>query len=343
MATSDHIKALLKSFIRRDDSAFLTAAHYLIAEEREKGHNLLAKNLEGILANGYGGSAIRKIPNDVPIDKERGLPLLQIESSEIGWERIVLNSELEKLLNSVVNEFRKREVFKSFGTKAKQKILFFGPPGCGKTLTSRVLAGVLGLPLVYIRFDSVVSSYLGETAANLRKIFDYIQRGNWVVLFDEFDAIGKSRNNTFEHGELKRVVNSLLQLMDGFTGDSLLIAATNYESLLDYALWRRFDEICYFPYPNFNERVRIVEYFLSGFRHKNIDIKKFTKRLNKMSGGDIERVCLEAIKNSIMTAKEGIEMDDLVLGLSRQRKRMSFSIPRQNKDERGGRENGEKS
>ncbi len=325
MATSDHVKALIRSFMRRDDSAFMTAAHYLIAEERERGHSLLAADLEALLSNGHR-SGIGRLPvPEVPLDKERGLPLLEIERSELNWERIVLKQEVCEQLTTIVAEFVKRDVLKSYGTKPKQKLLFFGPPGCGKTLASRVLAGVLGLPIAYVRFDSVVSSYLGETAANLRKVFDFVRRGSWIVLFDEFDAIGKSRDDAFEHGELKRVVNSLLQMMDSFNGDNLLIAATNHEALLDYAVWRRFDEICYFDYPTIRERAQILGLFLRGVRHEAVNLEQFARDLGQMSGNDIERVCLDAVKNSILLRKGEVTTDDLAIGLKRQKRRMSLA------------------
>ncbi len=172
MATSDHIKAIFKAFAGRENGLFIQAARDLINEERQKGHTLLAKDLERILSNGNLRSSSVAMPNDVPLDRERGLPLVHIERPELGWERVVLSKDLDATLRMVVKEFRKREVFRTYGLSPKRKILFFGPPGCGKSVTARVLAAVLDLPILYVRFDSVVSSYLGETAANLRKVFD---------------------------------------------------------------------------------------------------------------------------------------------------------------------------
>ena len=328
MATSDHIKALFKAFTRKDNGLFIQAARELIGEEKQKGHALLAKDLERILSNGGLRSAAVSIPNDVPTDRERGLPLVHIERPELGWERVILSKDLDAILHNIVEEFRKREIFKSYGMNPKRKILFFGPPGCGKTITARVLAGVLDVPLLYVRFDSVVSSYLGETSANLRKVFDYAQRGYWVVLFDEFDAIGKGRDNPFEHGELKRVVNTLLQLMDGFRGDSILIAATNHEKLLDSAIWRRFDEICYFDIPSPRERRELIGRFLSGFRQKDIDVSKMSRWMSAMTGDDIERVCIDAVKTAILDSRQELRLSDVELAVKRQKKRMKSALAR---------------
>lgn len=325
MATSDHIKALLRAFTRRDDAGFLNAAKALIGEEEQKGHTLLAKDLSRILNNGSTQPIPQPIAQDVPMDKERGLPLAHIERPDYSWERLVLCDELQGTLQSVIEEFRKREVFSTFGLSAKRKLLFFGPPGCGKSITARVMAGVLDVPLLYVRFDSVVSSYLGETAANLRKVFDFAHRGHWVILFDEFDAIGKGRDNPFEHGELKRVVNTLLQLMDGFTGESLLIAATNHHTLLDKAIWRRFDEICRFDPPTVQEREKLVLRFCSSFRHPGLDVKKLARQMPKMTGDDIERVCTDAIKCAILDGRTELSDADLHNGLTRQKHRMKLS------------------
>jgi len=325
MATSDHVKALLRAFAQQDSADFMAAAKELIAEERQKGHNLLAADLERILSNNGLRSVPQAVPYDVPMDRERGLPLAHIERPDLGWERVVLREELASALQSVVEEFRKREVFRSYGVPPKRKLLFFGPPGCGKSITARVVAGVLDLPLLYVRFDSVVSSYLGETAANLRRVFEFARRGSWVILFDEFDAIGKARDNEFEHGELKRVVNTLLQLMDGFTGDSLLIAATNHEFLLDSAIWRRFDEICRFDPPSVEHRARLLLHFVSGFRHPGANAEKLARRMTRMTGDDIERACLDAIKQAILDGRAEVSEKDVLVGIKLQKRRMKFS------------------
>lgn len=325
MATSDHMKALLRAFTQQDSADFMAAAKELIAEERQKGHNLLAADLERILSNNGLRPVPHAVPYDVPMDRERGLPLAHIERPDLGWERVILQEELTSALQNVVEEFRKREVFRSYGLPPKRKLLFFGPPGCGKTITARVMAGVLDLPLLYVRFDSVVSSYLGETAANLRRVFEFATRGSWLILFDEFDAIGKARDNEFEHGELKRVVNTLLQLMDGFTGDSLLIAATNHQFLLDSAIWRRFDEICRFEFPSVDERARLLLHFISGFRHPDINAEKIAKRMTRMTGDDIERACVDAVKRTILEGRAEVCERDVIVGIKLQKKRMKFS------------------
>jgi SpoVK/Ycf46/Vps4 family AAA+-type ATPase len=200
--------------------------------------------------------------------------------------------------------------------------LFCGPPGCGKTVTAEAIAGELGLPLIYARFDSVISSYLGRTSANLRSIFDFALQGSYVILFDEFDAVGKSRNDMGDHGELKRVVNSFLQLLDSFESDNILIAATNHESLLDSALWRRFDEVLFFDLPTKEQIAELIRMKLAGFPHTPIG--KNQEVIDLMVGfshADVERTCLEAIKHAILSNRRQVNEKDFAASLEHQLKR----------------------
>jgi SpoVK/Ycf46/Vps4 family AAA+-type ATPase len=209
------------------------------------------------------------------------------------------------------------------------KLLFCGPPGCGKTATAEALANELGLPLLYVRFDSVVSSLLGETASNLRKVFDYASRGTWVLLFDEFDAIGRSRADTSEHGELKRVVNTFLQLLDGFSGRSLVIAATNFEQSLDSALWRRFDEIIRFEKPTLPQVELLLKKKLGGQLSPSPSYKTTAKRLMGMSHAEVERVCIDTLKRSILRGSRGVSSEDVDKAIKRQEARKQILLKSQ--------------
>jgi SpoVK/Ycf46/Vps4 family AAA+-type ATPase len=167
--------------------------------------------------------------------------------------------------------------------------------------------------MLYTRFDAIVSSYLGETSANLRKVFEYTRSGIWVVLFDEFDAIGRSRNDATEHGELKRVVNSFLQLLDNFQGKSLIIAATNYEGSLDHALWRRFDEIIFFERPSQSE--------IRALLTKEVSFSRTAKKLRGMTHSEVEWICLEAIKSAILRDSDTVTQELMDEAIERQRSR----------------------
>jgi SpoVK/Ycf46/Vps4 family AAA+-type ATPase len=334
MANGDLLRKLFRGYTKHDAVAFRSAAEAIIQEERAKNHRLLADDLEQILLNGVPANGDRGTNGstyEVPRDRERSFPLLDIQAYDYSWERLVVSAKALSILQQIETEHRRAEVLAAYGLRPTKRAVFYGPPGCGKTLAAKVLASALGYPLVTVRFDAVVSSYLGETATNLRRVFDFIQRGQWVVLFDEFDAIGKDRDNPFEHGELKRVVNTLLQLMDAFTGESLLIAATNHEGLLDNAIWRRFDAVVPFTLPTEQDRVLLLRLFLRGFGHRELDLARLARRLKGATGSDIELVIIAAVRRAVLDNRNILtEADgDSALSLWRERFALSSSARQQ--------------
>ncbi len=318
MANGDLLRQLFRGYAKRDDPGFRSVAETIIKEERAKNHRLLADDLERILFNGGISGNERRIwenTYDIPKDRERGFPLVEISEYSYDWDRLVVSTNTLGVLKQIAAEYHRKDLLAAAGLKPKQRVLLYGPPGCGKTLAAQVIAAVLVYPLVTVRFDAVVSSFLGETAANLRRVFDFIQRGHWVVLFDEFDAIGKDRDNPFEHGELKRVVNTLLLLMDAFRGESLLIAATNHEGLLDSALWRRFEAIIPFSIPSEQDRILLLRLFLKGFDCSSLNLSEIGRRMKKATGSDIERVTIEAARLAVLDGRTAILEEDICSAL----------------------------
>lgn len=307
MATGKLLRQLVKTGTEGNQEAFKRVSEQLIQEERARKHHLLANDLEKIL---YGrrntaGTTNMLLSDRVPKDKERNLPLLQINEPVRRIEDVVLSDENASLLNELLQEHHRAEALHSHGLYPADRMLFCGPPGCGKTLTAEVLASELGLPLAIVRIDSVVSSLLGETASNLRQVFDFIATTPMVVLFDEFDALAKERADTAEHGELKRVVNAFLQMLDAYEGKSILVAATNHERILDAAIWRRFDEVLVFESPNLEQLRRLLSIKLRGLRREfDIDDARITSLFKGMSHADVERVLRRAAKDMVLTGKE---------------------------------------
>jgi len=269
---------------------------------------------------------------EVPKAKDTGLPLITVKRYDLTWDDVVLSEKNRKILETVVLENRKQDILSAYNLKPRSNLLLCGPPGCGKTLTAKVIASVLGLPLIYVNLSAVFSSYLGETAANLKLIFDYIEGGQWVVLFDEFDALGKDRNAANEHGEIKRVVNSLLQLIDSVNSNSVFIAATNHASMLDSAIWRRFDEVFLLDKPNRELRLSLMVKNLGGIRHK-VDLEDFAHKLEGATGADIERICQNAIKSVILKGDRALQPEALDAAIQHYRDRMKVvAISKKNQD-----------
>ncbi|MBN3926322.1 ATP-binding protein [Nostoc sp. NMS4] len=331
MARGEILRKLFRSFSRNEREEFLAAAMELIEEEKNKNHILLARDLEKLLQNGNGYSkplAANQAPwnqfSEPPKDKDTGLALLEVKQFDLTWDHIVLSEKIFDTLQEIVLENRKQDILAAYNLKPKNKLLFCGPPGCGKTQTAKVLSSALGLPLVYVNLTAVFSSYLGETATNLQKIFTYIEKGEWLVLFDEFDAIARDRDNLNEHGEVKRLVNSLLQLIDNATNQSIFVAATNHEKLLDSAVWRRFDEVIFFDNPSVELRTVLLNRYLSAIRYTAIDLSTFADRLENATGADIERICSDAIKAVILRGERTLTADDLEVAIGRFLERQSI-------------------
>jgi SpoVK/Ycf46/Vps4 family AAA+-type ATPase len=329
MATGKILRQLIKAGASGDSAAFHRASEAIIIEERQKQHHLLANDLEQIL---YGehlavkGLHPKQIISDalIPVDKERGLPLLDIRQPQRSIEELILPDPSLIAMEELLEENRRQDLLSSYGMQASRKVIFYGPSGCGKTLAAETIAFEMDLPLAIVRLDTLISSYLGETAANLRKIFDFISQHLLVVLFDEFDAIGKERSNNSEHGELHRVVNAVLQMMDSYQGKSIIIAATNHEKILDSAIWRRFDETIQFPLPNEEQLRQILKLKLRGIRRQfELDEKDVLNSFLGLSGADIERVIRRSIKRMILVNQEFLTVKDIRKSLERENQRIS--------------------
>lgn len=253
MAAARHLKALIRAYRDRDDLAFRRAAQAIIEEEEAKRHTTLARDLRTLLASGSGGTvsdagglSMPTTPHampEPPKDRDSAMPLAEVTVPTTRLADLVLDEDLHRELAELVNEIEQWPVLDRHGIPRRNRLLLHGPPGCGKTSIASALATELSRPLVTVRVESVVSSFLGETAANLRKVMEFASTGAFVVLFDEFDSLGKDREDPNDHGELRRVVNAVLQMIDTYRGPSLLVAATNHAGVIDEAMWRRFDEV----------------------------------------------------------------------------------------------------
>lgn len=307
MASGNLLRKLIKTGVEGNFEAFRQASAEVIREEREKRHHLLANDLEKILYGRSSDTAPSQgtLVGRLPVDRERNLPLLRIKEPFRRLEDVVLSDENGSVLDELLQEHHRAEILRSYGLFPADRLLFCGPPGCGKTLTSEVIAAELSLPLAIVRIDSVISSFLGETAANLRKVFDFAAATPMVVLFDEFDALAKERSDEAEHGELKRVVNAFLQMLDDYEGKSILVAATNHETILDSAVWRRFDEVLVFELPNLEQIRRLLAIKLRGLRREfDSDDTRIAGLFKGMSHADVERVLRRAAKDMVFSGNE---------------------------------------
>lgn len=246
------------------------------------------------------GQRLRSLP------RARGeLDLVGLRDPELSFEDLLLPEATRRLFAEVHLEHRREDFLIAHGVAPRRTFLFTGPPGCGKSATAEALAEELGRRFAVVNLATVVSSFLGDTAKNLSAIFETASAEPWVVLFDEFDAIGKERADRTDHGELKRVVTAFLQQLDGFAGPSVLVAATNHPTLLDLAVWRRFDEVLEFAPPSVHDARALLRLKLRSIpREKGFDVELVARACKGLSHADITRSVTAAYRSHLLTAPE---------------------------------------
>ncbi|WP_145148717.1 AAA family ATPase [Paenibacillus xylanexedens] len=217
-------------------------------------------------------------------------------------QHIVFSAENERIINEFITILGMKEKFREHDVSIPNKMVMFGPPGTGKTLTASHLAERLDLPLVLVRLDAIIHSHLGETGSNVRKLFEYARMNPCVLFLDEFDAIGRTRESNDEVKEMARVVNTLLQCLDEFDGDSILVAATNLETQLDHAIWRRFDTKMTYGMPDDTSRRLYISKLVGAFEQESQLEDYICERLAGCSYADVEQIVLKAKRKAIIAS-----------------------------------------
>lgn len=247
MARSDLLVGLVQHGLTGDKNRFKKTVEAIIAEERQKQHNVLAERLSELLA-----SPTQEVPRPSPVMTvdQRIDALVREVAPQRRLEHLVLDEGVLRTCREVVQEHNRKDLLRSYNLEPRNRILLIGPPGNGKTSLAEAIAEALMLPMYVVRYDGVVGTFLGETANRLRRLVEYASTRNCVLFFDEFETIGKERGDTHETGEIKRVVSSLLMQIDNMPSHVMVIAATNHPELLDRAAWRRFQVRMNLPQPS---------------------------------------------------------------------------------------------
>ncbi|MBR4751813.1 MAG: ATP-binding protein [Thermoguttaceae bacterium] len=257
-----------------------------------------------------------------PRDKDSLLELYEIVYSDTSLDRVVLPNNQKSIIQQFINEQNNAANWERHNIPAANRLLLCGPPGCGKTMTVYAIGNALNLPIAYVRLDGLVSSYLGQTSTNLRKVFDSVKNQRIILFLDEFDAIAKKRDDSNELGELKRVVTTLLQNFDNLPNNVILAAATNHEHLLDPAIWRRFNFVITLDLPAVEQRKTIIQNELLKYGvETNINIAAVARITEGMSGAQIEELMLASAKKYLVEG--ALRTDDVTAILIQQRTKYS--------------------
>jgi SpoVK/Ycf46/Vps4 family AAA+-type ATPase len=324
MPSAQQLLALIKSHVRGDNERFYSLALQLAASEAKKGHSLVAEQLRELLEQAKSPRPrVAESHGPVPVPSVRTdlASLISVTYPSIRLNHMVLREDLLGHLKRIVYEQRQRGKLIGHGLKPRRKILLMGPPGSGKTMTAGALAGELGLPLLSVLLHGVITKFMGETASKLRLVFDAMSEMRGVYLFDEIDAIGTKRTKDNDVGEARRILNSFLQFMEQDQSESLIVATTNHEELLDRALFRRFDVILRYDLPSPELAVSAIQGRLHGFDTSIVSWSEVATAASGLSHAEIIGAAEDAARNAILDRGPEIRTEDLVTSLNQKRDR----------------------
>lgn len=293
MATADHIKSLVKAHLEGNNEKFKTIVLQIAAYEAKQNHVNIARELKKLVDK-------PRIPSANVVSLNKTNPMLHMTIPNNPLDGLIVSEEIKERIIRILNEYRNKNKLKQYGMDNRRKILIEGHPGTGKTYTASVIATELELPLYTVQVDKLVTKFMGETSAKLRQVFESIESNIGVYFFDEFDAIGADRSLDNEVGEMRRILNSFLQFIEQDTSESIIIAATNNQSLLDQALFRRFDDVLHYSLPTKSEICRLFKYKLSVFQKNFTPSDKLIDSALSLSHAELIKVCDDAIKDSIL-------------------------------------------
>ena len=315
MASADQLKALLKSHLEGADERFFSVAMQVAAHEAKLGHGKLAEELRALVDE---AKARRGLPPQggetaIPISRPRGelAGLLTVTYPKARLGEMVLDDTLSSQLERIIREQRKAAQIFAHGLSPRRKLLLMGPPGTGKTMTASVLAGELGLPLFQVRLDGLITKYMGETASKLRQVFEATDRTRGVYFFDEFDSIGSQRGLANDVGEVRRILNSFLQMIEQDESHSLIVAATNHPEILDHALFRRFDDVLHYELPDEAHIASVLKSRLGRTTTKGVSWKRLASKAVGLSYAEVARASDETLKEALIKGRQRVSEGDV--------------------------------
>ncbi len=300
MARADLLVNLIKAGRRGDLSGFQEVTENIIAEERDKRHYVLADRLTAVMRE--NGAAVTR-PSRV---LDNGIAhLLYNRIPERKLSEVILKDSSRALIQEIAEEQHRADLLKSYGLSPRNRLMFIGPPGNGKTTLAEALAHEIMVPLLMVRYEGLIGSFLGETASRLQKIFDYARQQKCVLFFDEFDVVGKERGDAHETGEIKRVVSSLLLQIDSLPSYTVVVVASNHAELLDTAVWRRFQVRLEMPRPTKEQFVGFIRNYEKQMSVKFcVPAQSIVEKAGFDSFSSVEDFCRDVYRRAVLERQQ---------------------------------------
>lgn len=313
MANGDQLKALLRSFADGDDRHFYAVAMQLAAHEAKQGHGRLAEELRELIDSAKSRRPGSGAEGATAINRPKGelATLLSVSYPTSRFSDMVLPAPLVDSLQRVLKEQRHLSKLRSHGLQPRRKLLLVGPSGTGKTMTAAALAGELGIPLFVVRLDALLTKFMGETAAKLRQVFDAVSTTRGIYFFDEFDAIGSQRSMSNDVGEIRRILNSFLLMIEQDESNSVIVAATNHPDILDEALFRRFDDVVEYHVPSVDEVGMLLRMRVGRYVKSSKALGDLAAEANGLSHAEIARAVNDAVKEAVMHDQDTVPLESL--------------------------------
>lgn len=315
-SNGQHIAAMVRSHAAGDDASFYSVALQAAAREAKVGHHVLANDIKKAVDASREREPVSRVTT---LAQPRGelAELVEATYPDVRLRELVAPSELVAQIKQVLAEQRQRRNLLEHGFAPAHRLLLEGPPGTGKTMTAAVLATELAVPMFTVRLDSLLSKFMGETASKLRLVFDSVAQRRAVYLFDEFDALGADRSGN-DVGEARRILNSFLVFLDEASAESLVLAATNHRSILDKALFRRFDAVLTYTLPDVRQATAVMRARL-GTLASGTSMAKLGDYTAGLSHAELVKAAETAAKTVLMRGENKVQRDDLVIALTSRR------------------------
>lgn len=320
MTSTRQLIQMIRSHAAGDGIRFLSVAESIAEDAGKAGRTRMASDLMAVIEAARASSIADSIA-PIPIATPRGelATLVKASYPETNLSDLVLAPDLHRRLTRAVREHRERSLLAERNLSPRRKFLFSGPPGTGKGMSAAAIAGELGLPLFTILLDGVINKFMGETASKLRLVFDAMTASRGVYFFDEVDALASRRTSDNDIGEARRMLNSFLQFLEDDKSNSVIVAATNHRSLLDPALFRRFDTAFIYQKPSKQEARRVLANGLLGFDLRPIDFSQIDDAVGDLSQADLVSAAGDAARDAVLDNSSHLTTDLLIQALNDRR------------------------